>query len=170
MATSPTNSTLVDTTKVENRRKLQLQTLDDLSREADQLASQPVHVLGNWSLGQIFEHLARGLEASIDGLDFRPPLWMRLTGPALKFVILKTSMQPGMKLPEQAAVHFRPGETTTTEAGLARLQAVIARCQATDKRPRHPIFGKWTARQANKFNLMHAELHLSFVIPENSEN
>ncbi|MFN3158106.1 MAG: DUF1569 domain-containing protein [Rubinisphaera brasiliensis] len=170
MPTSPSASTPVDTTKVGNRREVHLETLDEFSREVDRLANQPTRVLGNWTLGQIFEHLARGLEAAVDGLDYRPPLWMRVTGPALKFVILKTSMRPGMKLPDQAAVHFRPGDATTTEEGRARLQAVIGRCQATEERPRHPIFGKWTAAQANKFNLMHAELHLSFVIPEDSEN
>jgi hypothetical protein len=48
----------VNTAKVDGRRKLDYASLEEVLADADRLSSGPVKVLGNWSAGQIFKHLA----------------------------------------------------------------------------------------------------------------
>lgn len=157
--------TPIDTRKVHGRRKLHFETLDDLRSEAEYLARVETTTLGNWSLGQIYQHLAKGLNLSIDGVDIKPPLWMRLLMPLLKSSMIHKPMPAGFRLPQQAARLVSVDDEITTQAGLQQLLNAIARCKATTERAPHPLFGRWTEQEANQFHLRHAELHLSFVLP-----
>jgi hypothetical protein len=67
----------VNTAKVKHRRKLDYASLEDLLVDADRLGSGPVRVLGNWSAGQIFKHLALVNNGSIDGLSITFPWPLR---------------------------------------------------------------------------------------------
>ena len=57
----------IKTKKVEGRRKVRYQAISEFLAEAERLASRKVRTIGNWSQGQIYEHLARSLDISIDG-------------------------------------------------------------------------------------------------------
>jgi hypothetical protein len=72
----------MDTTKAP-RRQIRYQTLQELLNDADTQAARQGGVTGNWSMGQIFEHLARTMEKSIDGFASRAPFFFRVLG---KFV------------------------------------------------------------------------------------
>ena len=56
----------VDTKKVTQRREVRYDSYDDLLSDAEHLASGDVQTVGNWTLGQIFQHLAKTLNSSID--------------------------------------------------------------------------------------------------------
>ncbi|MCA8983057.1 MAG: DUF1569 domain-containing protein [Planctomycetaceae bacterium] len=154
-----------DTRKITGRRELHFATLEDLRQDAEQLAGKETRVLGNWSQGQIYQHIAKALHLSIDGIDFRPPLWMRLLVPLVRSSMLRKTPKPGFQLPKTLEAKFLPDEHVTTEAGLADLIAAIERCQSTPDRATHFLFGKLTTEETNQFQLRHAELHLSFILP-----
>jgi Protein of unknown function (DUF1569) len=68
----------VNTAKVDGRRKLDYASLEEVLADADRLSSRPVKVLGNWSAGQIFRHLALAFNGSIDGFTMTFPWPLRL--------------------------------------------------------------------------------------------
>ena len=143
------------------RRTLKFQTLDDILADAERVAVSSPTTLGNWSPGQIFMHLARGLDLSIDGA---PPLpwYVRFVGSMfLKQRFLTRAMQPGWKLP---AKNLLPGETTTA-AGLNALRGAMGRMKSSTVFKPHPIFGPLTGDEWIALHCRHAELHLGFLLP-----
>ncbi|MCH9654569.1 MAG: DUF1569 domain-containing protein [Planctomycetes bacterium] len=152
----------VVTKKVTGRRTVCYESLDDLLKDADQMSQSDVHLLGNWSLGQILKHLAMSLDASIDGMDFKLPAPVRfLMTLLMKRKFLTKALPPGFK----STSKFIPDETTTEE-GLAALRTAVKRQQSESARVDHPGFGKMTNKEWNDFNLRHAEMHMSFVLPK----
>ena len=56
-----TATTRIDTGKVAGRRELHFNSLEDILADVDRLASsREIKTLGNWSAGQIFEHVGAG--------------------------------------------------------------------------------------------------------------
>jgi hypothetical protein len=142
------------------RRKLTFQTLDEVLADAEQIAGKSPRALGQWSSGQIFMHLARGLDMAIDGVP-PVPWYVRFVGRTfLKRRFLTQPMQPGWKLP---AGSLQPGETTT-EAGLNALRGATRRMKLSPERKPHPVFGELSGDQWVALHCRHAELHLSFLV------
>ena len=61
---------MVNTKTVTGRRELRYDNYDELLADAERLAGKEVRTLGNWSYGQILRHLARSIDAMIDGAPF----------------------------------------------------------------------------------------------------
>ncbi|QDT95583.1 DUF1569 domain-containing protein [Gimesia aquarii] len=153
----------VVTKKVQGRRTVRYETLDELLAEAEQLATSNIRTLGNWSLGQNFKHIAMALDSSIDGSDFKLPAPMRfLMSLFMKRKFLTKSIPPGFK----STAKFIP-DKTSTEDGLTALREAVARQKQESKRVPHPGFGKLTKKEWEDFNLRHAEMHMSFIVPNN---
>lgn len=143
------------------RRKLRFETWAEVLADAERLADGPVVALGKWTPGQIFLHLARGLDLAIDGAPPRP-WYVRFVGRwFLKRRFLTATMSPGWKPP---AASLTPGDTSP-EAGLRALRSAIARYERVAARRPHPIFGALSAAEWNALQLRHAELHLGFLLP-----
>lgn len=156
---------LVDTKKVTGRRSVSYTSLDQLMSDAQELASGNHKTLGNWSYGQILDHLARGIRTAVDGgpLNFPAPIQF-----VLKLLMLKRMttrpMAPGFKLPKKASSVLP--DDVTTEQGLANLRESVSSYQSADKLAKHGGFGTITREQWTEFNLRHAEMHMSFVVPQ----
>jgi hypothetical protein len=149
----------VNTKKVEGRRNVRYASLDELLADAQRFATGNAKTLGNWSPGQIYEHLARSLDSSIDGFDmsFPAPLrWMMSLFMKKKF--LTKELPPGFKSPDK----YVPDETPVEE-GLAALTKAIGRQKQESHRVPHPGFGKLSLDEWNDFHLRHAEMHMSFL-------
>jgi hypothetical protein len=168
----------VNTRRVSGRRKLRFESLADLETEVERLAAADVESLGNWTLGQILSHLARVMLIAVGETPIRPPLMSRLIGfifrPLLKRWLLESGMPAG--IPHRGIpVIGRSKETTsqvahagiTTEEGLAELRSAIDRYKSAQDFSRHPLFGK-RREDWDRFNLRHAELHLSFIVPRDA--
>jgi hypothetical protein len=165
-------SPAIDTTKVVQRRQLRFESLNDIAAEVERLASaQEVRALGNWSSGQVLQHLASTMNNSIDGFpEFAPPalrpivpvfrLFMRLF---LKRRFLTQTMPPGFKLPVSAA-HLLP-QPTDWPAGLAAFRAAVERQQQQAPGAAHPALGKLAPTEWVSLHCRHSELHLSFLVP-----
>jgi hypothetical protein len=158
----------VKSKKVAGRRQLQFSNLDEILADARQLAAKPTRQLGNWSLGQAFEHLARAMDLAINEATFKVPLMVRIIVPLFKKRILNGTMPAGFKLKEEAAKHLIPLEPVSTDIGLRKLEAAIERQRSTPNRAKSPILGRLTEAEWNQLHCRHAELHLSFFVPESA--
>ena len=161
-------ATPIITTKVTGRRVIRFTSLDDILKDAQQLANGRARPLGNWSLGQATGHLARAMTMSLDGTTLgRAPLPIRVL---LRYVfkkrILTKGMRPGFNLKGKFAEYIIPEATCSTEQGLGQLRDGIARLKREPQRHPHPAFGPLTREEWDQLHLRHAELHLSFFVPQ----
>ncbi len=151
----------VNTKKVQNRRSVRYASLQELLSDAQRLAASEVRTLGNWSYGQILKHLALSIDSSIDGTGFMLPAPARwLMSLLMKKRFLSQPIPAGFK----SVAKFIPSETSVEE-GLAALRAAIERQQHNTSRALHPAFGKLSTEEWDAFNQRHAEMHMSFVVP-----
>jgi hypothetical protein len=154
----------LNTKKVTGRRVVRYESFDEIVEDAERLASVPTQTLGNWSVGQIYCHLAKAADVLIDGAPTSAPVpiqWVLRT--FLKKKLLSQSLSPGFMLPKRAAALI-PGEIST-EQGLQLLRVATARIKADPNRaPTHPAFGQCTAEDWYKWHLRHCEMHMSFIV------
>lgn len=157
----------IDVRKVTGRRNVSIENYDDILRDAEQLMrGGRIRSLGNWTAGQNFEHLAKAMDASIDGVDFTMPFWMRAIAKLFKTWFLNRPFKPGFQLPAQLEHDFGPRAVISDEDGFRLLQAAVARIKSTDRRAPSPAFGDMPESDWIKLHCRHAALHLSFLVNE----
>ncbi|MEK6234945.1 MAG: DUF1569 domain-containing protein [Planctomycetales bacterium] len=155
----------MNTEDAPKRRKPRLKDLDAVLAEAESLAAAPVETMGNWSLGQIFSHLARAMNLSIDGFEGTSSWFVRtFLGPLLKWWILRKTMPSGYRLRGKFAEELVPPETSAEE-GLQQLRAAVIRVQTEQCTAPHVVFGRMSHQDWLRLHCRHAELHLGFVRP-----
>lgn len=155
----------VKTAKVTGRRQLHFETYQDVLDDVHHLAAAPHRQLGNWSLGEICQHLAKAMRVSTDGAPGRAPWYLRMVGPLLKNRIINNPMSPGFTLPPAMAGTFLP-DCAETEAGVSELEQAVARMNDASGRHPHPVFGTLSREEWDKLHMRHCEMHLSFIVPE----
>jgi hypothetical protein len=146
------------------RRSLSFSSLSEVMPEVDRLLLGH-RTVGNWTLGQICNHLSGALVASVDGASFRLPWIVRKTiGPFFVRRILKTGRFPdGIKLPER--LQPRPGLDARAEAEALRA-AIRLFNSHTGPYADHPLAGPTNRETWERFNCIHCAHHLAFVEPE----
>ena len=149
----------INTKAVEGRRAIKYASIDDWAADVESCAASKVRTLGNWSQGQIYQHLADSLNVSIDGARLMPAPVRFLLSLFLKKRLLNRSIPAGFTAP----AGFVPGATELDE-GLAALREAFIRQRETTERAPHPGFGKITREEWDKFHLRHAEMHMSFIV------
>ena len=154
----------VKTAEVKDRRLLVFRDFEEILRDVNRLAAGEPKQLGNWSLGQICQHLANAINIALDGTPVRTPWAFYVIGPMVKKRILASGMRPGFQLSEKTASALLPGQATTA-SGVAALEKAIQRWQGEPQRHRHPFFGQMTNDEWDRLHLRHAEMHLSFLLP-----
>ena len=153
----------VNTRRVNDRRAVRYESFLEVLSDAELLAQSEVLTLGNWSLGQIFSHLARTMNASIDGFDGKASLGSRLSARLIYGRrLLSGPMPAGMRLPA-VAEQLLP-EAIGAEEGLAALREAIERLSFETERAAHPLLGEMSLDQWDNYHLRHAELHMSFAL------
>jgi hypothetical protein len=155
----------VNTAKVEGRRTLNYTSLRDVVTDAERLSSSNVKVLGNWSPGQIYRHLATAYNGSIDGFHGTFPWYIRAMAGLFKKKLIAGAMPAGFNPPANFAKGVMP-EPTSAEDGLAALRAAVVRLEIEPPRAAHPVFGVISEKEWNQIHLNHAKLHMSFLVPE----
>jgi hypothetical protein len=159
----------VNTAKVEGRWAVDYATLEEVVADAERLSAGPIKTLGNWSAGQIFTHLATAFNGSIDGFAYTFPWPMRMIAKAFKGKLMAGPMPSGLKVPAGFAREVMPAPTSTEE-GLAALRAAVARLASEPHRARHPILGDFSKDEWDRMHLKHANLHMSFLAPEETRS
>jgi hypothetical protein len=156
----------VDTRTVQGRRALSFRSLDDVLADAQTLVASPhTRTLGNWPLSQLLTHLAFALNRSVDGISARVPFFVRLLGRFRKGRTLKDGWPPGFRVPGGRDAEVFPA-AASPQAALESLRTAVGRLRQERMTARHPVFGKLTHEEWVQFHLRHAELHLSFAVPE----
>jgi hypothetical protein len=155
----------VDTAKVQGRRTLKFSTLDDILADVDKLNQGPVRALGNWSPGQILLHLTVPMRWCLDGAPLRAPWYIRVVGWLIKGSFLRNPMPPAFRLSKTFAKQLIPPETSW-EDGVQAIRSMIGRMKTEPQRHPSPFLGTLTTEQWEQLHCRHAELHLSFIIPE----
>ena len=160
-----TKSKVVDTKKVTGRRKLHFDSVDEILADPERLAEKGYRKLGNWSLGQIAKHLAKGMRDGLDGADYKP-FWLVsfVAKNFLKKRLLSKTFSPGLKPSARitAKTEYPPA---TDQEGLDALREVINRWKSESQRHAHAFFGPLSDEEWDQESLRHAELHMSFLVP-----
>ncbi len=156
----------VKTGKVTGRRELHFQTIDDIIADAEQMAAVPVKTLGNWSAGRIFKHLGIAFDLAVKGSTFKPPLFIRLLAPLFKKRFLTKPMSPGFQMPKAMQPDFMPPDDVSTEEGLAALRSGFETYKNATTLAPSAALGRLTRAEYDQLQMRHAEMHLSFLLPE----
>ena len=157
---------MVNTSSVSGRRTLSFATLDEFLADAEALAAGRHRTLGNWTYGQILGHLASAMHNSMDGFPFQAPWLVRhLIAPFVKNSAFTKPQKPGFKLPKNAA-KYMPAATLKVEDALADCRRAVERLGTEIPSAKHPFFGAMASEEWMALHLRHAELHMSFVVPD----
>ena len=156
----------VNTAQVSGRRKLHFADFSQLLADADYIATHPCQTLGNWSVGQIFEHLAVAANAPFDGIEGFKASWFtrHLIVPFIKNNLITKPMSAGFQIPKEATSMFPPANANV-QASVEKLRQALARFSNELPRYPHPIMGELAFQEWVALTLRHAELHLSFIVP-----
>jgi hypothetical protein len=145
------------------RRELTFASLEEIPGDVERLLVGHTTV-GNWTLGQICNHLTTALTGSLDGFAGSAPWLVRKTvGPLIVRRILKKGRFPrGVRLPKR--FEPQPGCDARTEADA--LRAAVQRFAAhTGPVADHPLAGKFSKEVWERFHCIHRAHHLSFALP-----
>jgi len=156
----------VNTGKITGRRTLRFESFDDVMAEAERVTRQPMRPLGNWSAGEILDHLARSIQESFAG-SAPPAPWFARTfiAPFLKKSMIAKGLPAGFRLPKGMEA-FQPRPQIAADSALEDLRTATARLLKESPTKPHAFFGGLTHAEWLNLHLRHAELHLSFLIPE----
>jgi hypothetical protein len=163
-------SNLIDTRRVQTRRILRFESLEDVRRDVQRLAEADragrLERLGNWTLGQTLGHLSTWIGYSYERAPLNPPWVVRFIVKLRKKKMLNDKMPVGVKIPGVDGGTLGT-EPISTEEGVSRYTAALDRL--TRETPTAPsvIFGHLTHDEWIKLNLRHAELHLGFLKEKN---
>jgi hypothetical protein len=154
----------VKTKGISGRRNVEFSSYQGILDDARYLASRPTRQLGNWSLGEICEHLASAMNMAVDGPPFKPSWLIRIVGPLIKKRYLSRPFKPGFKLPSNATALMPSG--ADADKGIAALARAIERIQRTIDRKPHPVFGRMTNEEWDRMQYLHSAMHSSFIVTE----
>jgi hypothetical protein len=167
--TAPTQR--INTKKVTGRRQLDFSTLADVLADAEKIAASEgagtLRILGNWTPGQAFNHVATWASFPYDGYPpkLKPPWWVKILAKMMRGRLFSGGLKPGFNIPGV------PGgtlgiEPISTQDGLAKLRAAFARLDTAPPAIPNPVFGPLTHDEWKKLNISHAMLHFSFLVPK----
>lgn len=157
----------VNTAVVSGRRQLHFADFSQLLAEAEYVAHTPSRTLGNWSVAQILNHLGDAANCPFDGYGGLRASWVAryLVVPFIKNNVLTRPMSPGFQLPKTATA-LLPGEEISPADAYLKLEKALARFAVEHPTHAHPLLGELALQEWVALTLRHAEMHLSFVIPE----
>ncbi len=156
----------VNTSRVSGRRKLRFRDFGEVRADILDLHARPHRALGNWSLAQIVKHLGQAMHGSVDGPSFTVPLYLRVVGRLLlRPYMLNVKFPSGFRLP-RAAARLLVFEQADFDEALDRFDTGIAHMAASQQRMVHPVVGKLSPAEWDRFHLRHCEMHLGFLVPE----
>ena len=146
------------------RRDLKFQSLSEVMPDVDRLLERGYTSVGNWTLGEVCNHLALMIQGSVEGFQYRAP-W-----PLRKFVapFVFRSLLKNRAMPEciKVSKSMLPKSNLDDRAEAEALRATIGYYQMQTGEPaEHPFFGKISAADWRSIHEIHCSHHLSFLQP-----
>jgi hypothetical protein len=146
------------------RRTPRFYSFDEVLVDADSLLANGYGRAGNWSLGQVCDHLANTMERSLDGFPSKSPLPFRVLARWVALPSILKHRQFKRRFP--APPYLEPPAAQDDRGALERLRAAISRLKGhAGELQTHPVFGRLTRSQWQELHLWHCEHHLSFLTP-----
>src|SRR5437763_1213246 len=125
------------------RRDLRLPNYDAALADAEALLATGYDRVGNWSLGQVCDHLAATMERSLDGFPTR--FWWPVRLLARWLFLGKVLRHQVFRRRFPAPRYMQPPDSVEDRAGLDRLRAVVTRLRAhAGPMQPSPAFGRLT--------------------------
>jgi len=152
------------------RRDLSFASLDEVMPDVERLLAGHVTV-GQWSLGQICNHLATGFQLLMDGRSDSVPV----TSPEedrssiLRKRFFRAGRFPEGKTAPVPALLPSAGLDDREEADILR-HAIARFSVAAGPFPAHPFLGPMTKDEWVRFHCIHAAHHLGFAVPREGES
>jgi len=161
---------VVDTAKVQDRRKLRYQSIDELLADIDRIEAADkagtLRCTGNWTAGQAMGHLAAWINFSYEGYPMKTP-WIIgvILRVFLKKKYLHNGMPAGVRIPGASEGTYAT-QAMSTEEGAQKLRQALQRLKKGElSKFDSPAWGPMPLDERIALNLRHAELHLSFLHP-----
>lgn len=156
----------INTKKVIGRRTVRYESYADMLADAEAMLASKVKLIGNWSLGQILQHLATACHVTVDGVDMGIPKPIRFFGTLLlKKRFLNKKIPTGVKIPARMQGELIASPDIDAGLALEALRKAVVRIQSASTHAPHMVFGQLSPEEWEKWNLRHAENHMSFVVP-----
>jgi hypothetical protein len=157
---------MVKTSRVTDRRELRFSSAQEILDDVEYLDSgDPPRTTGNWTGGQIVEHVTRLIDCSIDGFPVaKGPLLMRVVGRLTRRRVIVNPLQPGLIFSRKFDF-LAPGQSITWEEAVEHMRETMMRLSAERMSALHPLLGRLTHEQWEQFHCRHAEMHFSFMHP-----
>ncbi|HEY1687157.1 MAG TPA: DUF1569 domain-containing protein [Tepidisphaeraceae bacterium] len=146
------------------RRRLVFEDFAQVRTEIARLETAGYTRTGNWSLGQICDHLAKSFKGMVDGFDFEAPWPMRMAARIAMPLIFWIKWVPsGAKIPKS----YEPATDVSDETGVIRFTQAFDRLEKhSQPLAKHPFMGSITPEQWRKVQLIHCAHHLGFLVPK----
>jgi hypothetical protein len=147
-------------------RELHFEKLGDIHLELDRLEhAQSLGQLsaqGQWTPGQLLNHLAYWVNGAYTGIPLKPPLLVRVFMRMSKKQAIFGQMRPGIRIPKV------PGGTLGTEdvpfeEGLRRYREALDRLRVQPPVLPSPAYGDLSHSEWIALACRHAELHLGHL-------
>ena len=152
-------------TKDAERRTLRFDQMNDILADAERLdRAVRLRTTGNWSAAQIVQHIADGIDRSINGYGVRGPDDARAAALAKRDALLQKGFPLGLRLPD-GMQHFLPPPDNTWPSAMKLLREAVSRTASDPMKADHPFFGEMSHEQWVQFHCRHAEMHFSFMHP-----
>lgn len=154
-------------TPATGRRQVEYHCFNCLRKELDQLEAageENITTTGDWTPGQIVQHVGEVVTRSIDGFDFKTPLFVRMMRPLLRAKLKGKALPSGVKLKGGSAALVPPASTKLSDA-IAHMRKELDRAEQQKMSADSPIFGRMTHADWVDMHCRHAELHFSFMNP-----
>ncbi len=159
----------INTGKSRDRRTLRFADFAAVLRDLDHLhaaiAAGTVRTAGNWSVAQIFNHLAAFMEYPFNGYppEVATPAWVvRFIMKFMRRRMCFGRMPAGVRIPRVKGGTVGLDDSPV-DAAETRLRAAIAKLDREAPTRPSPLFGPMSHDEWMGLNLRHCELHLSFV-------
>jgi hypothetical protein len=148
---------------------IRLNTIQALRAEVERLGCIEYPTHGNWTVGQIFYHLAAAFEASVDGLPAGYSRFARLCIRPFRSCVTRIRFPPWLPIPRAIAFKLAPPEIVDCTEQHQRLLSAIDRfIDHEGPFPPHPVLGPLTSSEWTGFHLRHCQHHLAFIEADTS--
>lgn len=147
---------------IPTRRDLQFSTFDQVAADVTELETLGYKRCGNWTLGQICDHLSVFLRGSLDGFSWKIPWIFRVTIGRyfLRRILRQKKMAVGIRVPKV----FLPGEPAGDAESVKSFLQLLQRYQDhTGPMAPSPLAGTLSPQEWDQLHLIHAAHHLSFL-------
>jgi hypothetical protein len=138
------------------------EVVTDVQKLADAENAGKLRCWGNWTFGQILNHLATWVDYSFEGVPLKLPFFVKWIMRPMKKRMLTQPMKPGAKIPKVPGGTLAMSIVPSAEA-LAHFYKSFDRLKKNAPAISHALFGPMTHEESIAQHLRHSELHLSFL-------